>query len=243
MSVDLLISGIRAGLSPAQALEIERSSIEQLPTQDREEFWELWELAIKVGSPVSEALQIMQVSMEQRRRFLAELENLSSTPRATRELLTWLPIIGLAVAQVIGLNPLSALGSTLGVIVFCFSIGLFVLGAVLSRQISKRLSASMPRTSLKPLKSAIRLKAGVSLGELKIKQEVFRKALQAGAPLAEILIQQYLYNQQVEFEKKRNLLATDSVKLLIPLGLTSLPAFVLITVFPLLISSFQMATI
>lgn len=243
LSIDLLISGIRAGLSPTQALEIERASIDQLPAQDKKEFWELWELAIRAGSPVSEALQMMQVSMEQRRKFLAELENLSSTPKATRELLTWLPLIGLAVAQVIGLNPLSALSSTLGLIVICFSTGLIVLGFVLSRNISKSLSASMPRTSLKPLKSAIRLKAGVSLGELRLKQDVFRKALEAGAPLAEILVQQYLHNQQVEFEKKRDLLATGSIKLLIPLGLTSLPAFVLITVFPLLISSFQVAMI
>ena len=243
VSVELLISGIRAGLAPMQALEIEKASIEQLPTQDKKEFWELWDLAIKAGSPISSALEMMQVSMEQRRKFLAELENLSSTPAATRQLLTWLPIIGLAVAQVIGLNPLSALGSTLGVLVFSFSIGLFVLGFVLSRRISNKLSASLPRTSLKPLKSAIKLQAGVPIGNIKLNHEVFKKALITGAPVAQILIQQYLHNQQLEFEKKRNLLARDSVKLLIPLGLTSLPAFVLITVFPLLISSFRMANI
>lgn len=243
VSVELLISGIRAGLAPMQALEIEKASIEQLPTQDKKEFWELWDLAIKVGSPISGALEMMQVSMEQRRKFLAELENLSSTPAATRQLLTWLPIIGLAVAQVIGLNPLSALGSTLGVLVFSFSIGLFVLGFVLSRRISNKLSASLPRTSLKPLKAAIKLQAGVPIGNIKLNHEVFKKALITGAPVAQILIQQYLHNQQLEFEKRRNLLARDSVKLLIPLGLTSLPAFVLITVFPLLISSFRMANI
>ena len=243
MSVDLLISGIRAGLSPMQALEIERRSIEQMPSDDRAEFWELWELALRVGSPISDALEMIQVSMEQRRKFLAELENISSTPAATRQLLTWLPIIGLAVAQVIGLDPFSALSSTLGILVFGFSIGLFVLGAVLSSRINKRLSASLPRTNLKPLKAAIKLQAGVPLGKIKLDQKVFKKALETGAPLANIFIQQYLHNQQVEFEKKRNLLARDSVKLLLPLGLTSLPAFVLITVFPLLISSFQMVTI
>lgn len=243
MSVDLLISGIRAGLSPIEALDIQREAIQGLPKQDRKEFWELWELAIKVGSPITKALEMIQISIEQRRKFLAELENLSATPAATRQLLTWLPIIGLAVGQVIGLNPLSALNSTLGVLVFGFSIGLFLLGVFLSRRISKKLSASLPRTSLKPLKAAIRLKAGVDPGEIRLKDEIFKKALAVGAPVAEILIQQYLHNQQLEFEKKRNLLATDSIKLLIPLGLTSLPAFVLITVFPLVISSFQTATI
>jgi tight adherence protein B len=243
VSVDLLISGIRAGLTPMQALEIERDSIEQMSSEDRAEFWELWELALRVGSPITDALEMIQVSMEQRRRFLAELENLSSTPAATRQLLTWLPIIGLAVAQVIGLDPFSALSSTLGLLVFCFSIGLFVLGAVLSSRINKRLSASLPRSSLKPLKAAIRLQAGVPLGKIKLDQKIFIAALEGGSPLAKILIQQFLHNQQAEFEKKRNLLAKDSVKLLLPLGLTSLPAFVLITVFPLLISSFQMAII
>ena len=243
MSVELLISGIRAGLPPAEALEIERDSIDSLPVVDKKEFWELWELAISVGAPIGSALEMVQISIDQRRRFLAELENLSSTPAATRQLLTWLPIIGLAVAQVIGLNPLSALESTLGVIIFCFSITLFALGYFLSRRISKKLSAALPRTSLKPLKSALRLQAGIPLSKVKLDKGIFRKAVATGAPLARVLIQQYLHNQQLEFEKKRNLLARDSVKLLIPLGLTSLPAFILLTVFPLLISSFQMATI
>jgi hypothetical protein len=181
--------------------------------------------------------------MEQRRKFLAELENISSTPAATRQLLTWLPIIGLAVAQVIGLDPFSALSSTLGILVFGFSVGLFVLGVVMSNRINKRLSASLPRSSLRPLKAAIKLQAGVPLGKIRLDQKVFKKALETGAPLANIFIQQYLHNQQVEFEKKRNLLARDSVKLLISLGLTSLPAFVLMTVFPLLISSFQRVVI
>ena len=243
MSVDLLISGIAAGLTPQQALKIERASIDNLPKQDRKEFWELWNLAIKVGSPITQALKMAQVSSEQRRKFLAELEAISSTPAATRQLLTWLPIIGLSVAQVIGLNPLSALSSTLGQMVFAFAVGLFLLGIYLSRRIAKKLSASLPRTSLRPLKDALKLQAGVPLNELKTDNEIFKAAIATGAPVANILIQQYLHNQQAEFEKKRNLLAKDSVKLLLPLGLTSLPAFVLITVFPLLISSFRMANI
>lgn len=239
--MDLLISGIRAGLTPAQALEIQRSSIDSMAADDKKEFWELWELAVSVGAPIGIALEMMQVSIEQRRRFLSELEHLSSTPAATRQLLTWLPLIGLAVAQVIGLNPLSALGSTLGVVIFCFSVGLFCAGFLLSRRISKKLSASLPRTSLRPLKTALKLQAGVSLSGVKLKGDVFKAAAASGAPLANVLTQQYLHHQQIEFEKKRNLLARDSVKLLLPLGLTSLPAFILLTVFPILISSFQMA--
>jgi len=50
-------------------------------------------------------------------------------------------------------------------------------------------------------------------------------------------------NQQLEFEKKRKLLAKDSIKMLIPLGLTSLPAFILLSVFPLLISSFRLVNL
>ncbi len=243
MSVDLLIAGIAAGLTPQQALEIQKDSIDKLPKQDKKEFWELWNLATKVGSPITEALRMIQISMDQRRKFLAELEAISATPAATRQLLTWLPIIGLSVAQVIGLNPLSALSSTLGQMVFAFAIGLFLLGVYLSRRIAKKLTASLPRTSLRPLKDALKLRAGVPLSELKTDNEIFETAISTGAPAANILIQQYLHNQQIEFERKRSLLAKDSVKLLLPLGLTSLPAFVLVTVFPLIISSFRMTNI
>ena len=242
MSINLLIASIRAGLTPSEALELERDSIEQLSDDDKKEFWELWELAHKVGAPISGALEMVQVSIEQRRKFLAELENISSAPAATRQLLTWLPIIGLAVAQVIGLNPLSALNTTLGVLVFGFALALFLTGVFLSRRISKRLSASLPRTSLRPLKSALELQSGLPVSKPKLKNKVFRNAVTSGAPIAQVLVQQYLHNQQVEFEKKRNLLARDSIKLLLPLGLTSLPAFILITVFPVLISSFQTAS-
>ena len=243
MSLTSLISGIRAGLTPAEVIEIERPNIEKLDQQDQQDFWELWNTAIKTGAPIGQAIEMIQISIEHRRKFFSELEIISSAPAATRELLAWLPLIGLAVSQVIGLNPFSALDSTFGVIVFVFAFVLFAAGMFLSKKIHDKLSAVAPRTDLAPLKAAIQLRAGTPMSKVNIKNKLLKKALQAGAPMAEVLVEQYLLNQQLEFDKKRRLLAKDSVKMLIPLGLTSLPAFILLSVFPLLISSLRLVNI
>jgi len=243
MSLTSLISGIRAGLTPAEVIAIEKPNIEKLSPQDQEDFWELWSTAVTAGAPIAEAIEMIQISIEHRRKFFSELEIISSAPAATRELLAWLPLIGLAVSQVIGLDPFSALDSTFGVIVFVFAFGLFATGMVLSKKIHDKLSAVAPRTDLSPLKAAIELKAGMPISKVNVKNKVLKKAIHAGAPVSQALVEQYLLNQQLEFEKKRKLLAKDSIKMLIPLGLTSLPAFILLSVFPLLISSFRLVNL
>ena len=200
--------------------------------------------AIKLGSPLRRVLSQLDEIELQQQRALAELNQALAVPKATRALLSWLPAFALVASQLMGLSSLSALVHPVSVIAIALGFGLILLGRKLtgSMLIEPRLDQSAIY-SLQLFGVAIASGLGLSqtlrrypeLGSSAAVMELVNVSKNTGCSLSS-LVQSTI---QSEITNSSAALMTElrelSVKLLIPLGLTTLPAFLLFTIPPIFI--------
>ena len=200
--------------------------------------------AIKLGSPLRRVLSQLDEIELQQQRALAELNQALAVPKATRALLSWLPAFALVASQLMGLSSLSALVHPVSVIAIALGFGLILLGRKLtgSMLIEPRLDQSAIY-SLQLFGVAIASGLGLSqtlrrypeIGSSAAVMELVNVSKNTGCSLSS-LVQSTI---QSEITNSSAALMTElrelSVKLLIPLGLTTLPAFLLFTIPPIFI--------
>lgn len=241
MSLGEMRGMLEAGVDARTVWELSASYRENLNQSDAADLNSLWQAANNFGSGAQLPLEMFELAVSQRKDFESELETALSTPRSTARLLIWLPVIGLLSAQIVGLNPFAALNTTLGQLVFGFALLLTILGRKLSNRMLRKVSATPPRADLEPLLIAMRLKSGARLEKPQMPSEQMTKLMQlsvsTGAALSPLLISHFLMEQQRVYQEGINKARELGIKILIPLGLTSLPAFVMVSVIPILISS------
>ena len=81
------------------------------------------------GAPVAAVLERLATTLEADHDAAALRETALAGPRATVKLLTWLPVLGLGLGMLMGVDPVSALlGSSLGWLVLAAGIGFAVAG-------------------------------------------------------------------------------------------------------------------
>ena len=225
---------ISSGVSVSQALKL--SGVET------ESEFELLNLAIQSGAPLAPTAQALANYKESLQEFEREVSQAQAVPKATRSLMLWLPAAGVLLGELLGFGSLAAIGTTAGLIGFLLAIGLTYLGASLTRRMleQSRAGDQVPGTSWFRLQ--ILLSAGMPLGAAmresgfaSDRNELIELALKSGANLR-MLISAQLRAELADFSAKRIATAKSlAVKLLIPLGLTTLPAFLIFTVLPMLI--------
>jgi len=200
--------------------------------------------AIKLGSPLRRVLSQLDEIELQQQRALAELNQALAVPKATRALLSWLPAFALVASQLMGLSSLSALVHPVSLIAIALGFGLILLGRKLtgSMLVEPRLDQSAIY-SLQLFGVAIASGLGLSqtlrrypeLGSSAAVMELVNVSKTTGCSLSS-LVQSTI---QLEITNSSAALMTElrelSVKLLIPLGLTTLPAFLLFTIPPIFI--------
>lgn len=71
-----------------------------------------WSLAERYGIPLADLLDAVRADTEYRVRFAAEMQARLAGPRATAAVLAGLPLLGLALGQVMGAAPFQVLGGT-----------------------------------------------------------------------------------------------------------------------------------
>jgi tight adherence protein B len=240
MSALIEISALlSAGLSSKSALA---NRFDQLSLEQQE----LIKKGQEFGAPLGPALKILEQFDNAKADFEAEVESSQAVPRATRTLLLWLPAFALALGQLVGLDPLASLGSGFGITSFAIAGGLIFLGA----HWSKKMLASTQGSFLKPandlLAFQLAISSGVGLFEAKrlalesgvgeqAIQELVSLAMETGVGLS-LLIEARIKGLILSGRTQALVSARAlSVRLLIPLGLTVLPAFLILTTIPMLI--------
>lgn len=230
---------LSAGLSGKAALA---GRLEQLSHTQQE----IIQKGQQFGAPLGPTLRILQQFDIVKADVEAELENSQAIPKATRTLLLWLPAFAILLGQLVGLNPLSGLSNPLGLASFAVAGGLLLIGA----SWSKKMLASAHGSFLKPASDLLifqlAIKSGVGLAHAKAlaiqvgsdsqtTQDLVVLSMQTGVglgPLIDAKIRALVLSGRTEaLVQAREL----SVRLLIPLGLTVLPAFLLLTTVPMLI--------
>lgn len=200
-------------------------------------------LAISLGAPLVPLLKSMNQLEQNRLRAEGELEQALAVPKATRRLLIWLPVITLFLSMAAGLVSLAAILSPMSLACILLGLGLLLLG---SRITQKMLQGVNQEFSLRDLQDfSIAITSGLSLSRVEKlfphlvgHPEVNRlKTLsqKTGARLSDLVASEIEASLSRQLFEKVSALRRLSVRILIPLGLTTLPAFMLFIIPPIFV--------
>ncbi len=233
MSFEKFAALLAAGVSQQQAIEMSG-------VKNQSHFSTL-RLSIDAGSPAIDAARVLARVQTIENETRDEIEQAKQVPISTKKLMLWLPWFGLMLAELTGLGVFQALLSPVGLLLLGIAAGLSYLGHRISERMIKA-ATEMSKPPQQPmLKLAIFVQTGIQLGEalrlcdISKQSELIQFALQSGANL-KLLLQSQIESDLAAW-RNRSLVAAKqlSVRLMLPLGLTTLPAFLLLTVAPILL--------
>jgi tight adherence protein B len=187
-----------------------------------------------------------------------EVELAFAAPKATAKLVLGLPFVALGLAQALGMNPIGAIfGSALGFVSLALGLSLLIIGQLWSQRILARAAPTERDPGCLIDCTVIGLQAGLPLEQARVAaeasfsevfnaepDEVSRQAISAagqlsrntGAAVSQILSAAADRIRERERYEAANKIARLSIRLMIPLGVAVLPAFVLLSVVPIAIS-------
>jgi tight adherence protein B len=248
---------VRAGIPASEARLSLRDRLERMQESHRKQFEVIWDVAEQSGGPIADAMNNLSRTFALADRHRREIELAFAGPRATARLVNLLPIACLALAQCFGLNPIGAIASKpLAFIAFAIGVGLLVLGHYCSRKILARaeISETDPAIFIEAIRFA--LVAGLPISQaIHLTKEAFHRSMpefdldesvseinrfaqlnrDRGASLLALLDSASQIRRESQQHREATKVAKLSVKLMMPLGLITLPAFILCTVAPIAI--------
>lgn len=254
--VDSLILTKLAGLLKA-GVSIEKSleEIKEISTKSLGLKY-LLAVAIDSGSAVASEIEYVAELFHSRERALQRIEIAHASPKATARLMLWLPVLILAMAQLLGWGVLDSL--TQKPIVSASMVlgaGLLFLSKMVSSSFLKKAKPNESFVGFYLLGVSLEISGGAHLeqaqlraeglyleifresppvGELEIMEEVSKLVEQKGARAINLL------RKQAKLMQDDALLATEvkieklGIRLMLPLGLGVLPAFVFLAIVPLM---------
>ncbi len=233
MSFEKFAALLAAGVSQQQAIEMSG-------VKNQSHFSTL-RLSIDAGSPAIDAARVLARVQTIENETRDEIEQAQQVPISTKKLMLWLPWFGLMLAELTGLGVFQALLSPVGLLLLGIAAGLSYLGHRISERMIKA-ATEMSKPPQQPmLKLAIFVQTGIQLGEalrlcdISKQSELIQFALQSGANL-KLLLQSQIESDMAAWRNRSLVSAKQlSVRLMLPLGLTTLPAFLLLTVAPILL--------
>ena len=243
---------LEAGVPAGRVWQVSQPLVESLPAAERAELELIWRFANRIGAPLAEAMGHFHDFARDQARARRERDQAQAVPAATRKLLLWLPLVSLGFAQLAGFDVLRGLAHPLGLVSATLAGLLIWLGARWSR--SYLAVTDEPRSEILTLITLqLGLRAGLSLPEARrfcsaeleqqgmsaefgSAEQTMALSAETGAALADLLLA-----KATELREQASTLAITAaqraaVKLLVPLGLTALPAFLLLTITPIVIS-------
>ena len=238
-----MLSGlISAGVPFATAVDL--ADPRQLP----EKFRQFIALAFELGAPLVPTLSQLEVQLRHEERSAQEVSQAQAVPRATRTLLLWLPLVAFLMSQIMGLASLKGLLHPVGMVAALLAAALLGLGHKISGKMLATFHEMRPDPTHSLMVLRICLAAGEPLPKIEarlakldpgVATELIELSKQTGAKLAALIdseleqLNQKLLSERIEAARRL------SVKLLIPLSLTTLPAFLLLTLPPIIIGFTQ----
>jgi tight adherence protein B len=203
-------------------------------------------LALDVGAPLVPTLLFLDEQLGHQEKTEAEVRQAQAIPLATRKLLLWLPAGTVVMSQLAGLETLQGLLQPLGLVALVLAVALLMLGAKLSARMIRRLQP--PSNIARELLALhICLSAGMGLQQVRRQlpklssraEELISFSAQTGAGLSSLLLSEIAMSNHRATSESLTQAKKLSVSLLIPLAATTLPAFLLLTIVPMIIGITQ----
>lgn len=249
---------LKAGLPAERARQELADDLTQLSARQLSQFEAIWSLAMASGGAVSGAIESLGDAFRATARHEREIELAFAGPKATAKLVAWLPGAGLLLAQLFGFEPFRAIFTNpLAFGCLVFGALLLVAGHRWSKSIIRKATPEQDDPGL--FFDAVRfgLDAGLPLApSIHRAREVFEEQLNfvahqnvidklnrigelnrtSGASISNLLAGEAAARREAQWFSEATSLSKLSVKLMIPLGLVTLPAFVLSSIVPVAVS-------
>ncbi|MCX7520924.1 type II secretion system F family protein [Microbacterium sp. STN6] len=230
------------------------------PAGETREAWSAlaaaWSVASDSGAPMAESLRRLADSFRSLGLTQRELQIALSGPSATARMVMALPVIGILFGLALGFNTLQTLFTTLpGLVLLAAGSALMLVGSRWNRRMVRRATPRERTVGLATDLMAIAMSGGGSIEvskrrletawhtylggkptELAEIDEILDLAGRAGVPAAELLRSEAACRRRDARMEGQRVAAALAVRLMIPLGLCVLPAFMLVGVAPLLLS-------
>lgn len=208
-----------------------------------------WRVAETVGAPLASSLRRFAGALREAHETRDDVAVALADPAATARLVAWLPLVAIGLGAALGFDIVTTLTQPLGIA--CIVAGALLMLA--ARAWTARLvTAAQPASGLAGVQAdtvAIALSAGVSVdralavvaesggGEpVAAMREVLALSQQSGAPAVELLRAEAAETRRRARTEGRLRAARLGARLLLPMGLCTLPAFLLVGVAPMLLS-------
>ena len=216
-----------------------------------------WSVAEYAGAALAPALRGAAEALRDRADAERDVDTALAGPRATARLMSWLPVVGVAMAYAIGVDVVGTLiRSPFGWAAAVLGGGLLLAGRAWTRRLVASASRAGPVAGIGHDLTAIALAGGMSVpaaretiqyaarrlglnavaeGDTSV-DRVLRIAERAGAPAIELLAAEAGQERRTARAMGRRGAELLAVRLLLPLGLCVLPAFVLLGVVPVILA-------
>ncbi|SIS11463.1 tight adherence protein B [Microbacterium sp. RURRCA19A] len=208
-----------------------------------------WAVAIAVGAPLADTLRSAVTALRDAGEVRDDVEVALAEPVATARVLTWLPLLGLPIGVALGLDPLRVITEPLGAGAVLAGLLLIGVSHVWTRRLADRSAPSIDLPGWEAELVAIALSSGVSVDRAQALAAAERGttaaasvragiaaslelSIRTGAPAVELLRGEAWLARRRARTEGRETAARLSTRLLLPLGVCTLPAFLLLGVVP-----------
>lgn len=239
-----IVSRIDAGEPIAAAIEAEGGVWVDLAAA--------WEIATTVGAPLAEVLRTLAETLRDAASAGDDVRIALAEPAGTARLLLWMPLAGLLLGFALGFDTIGVIiRNPIGAACVLAGGGLVLLARVWTASLLRRARPSPETPGMRAELVAVALAGGASIdralglldavgsiahgGEDRV-PAVLELSRAAGVPAVELLrasAAQERHTSRVEGRLRASRLST---RLLLPLGVCTLPAFLLLGVAPMLLS-------
>ena len=209
-----------------------------------------WRVAIAVGAPLAESLRALSVALRDAQEAADDVRVALAEPAATAKLMGWLPLVAVLLGVALGFDTFGTLvGSPIGIACLVLGIALIFGAQRWNAALVKRARAGSGIPGLDAELLAIALSGGVSIDRARrlvreataaptdaATDAVLDLSRSAGVPAVELLRASSALARHRARVDGRLRAARLSTRLLVPLGVCTLPAFLLLGVAPMLLS-------
>lgn len=210
-----------------------------------------WEIATTVGAPLADVLRSVAETLRDAAAGADDVRIALAEPAGTARLLLWMPMAGLFLGLVLGFDTLGAVTrNPIGAVCLAVGLALVLAARTWTRRLLARavpppgtpgLQAELVAVALSGGASVERARRLVSESSVEMVDDsrvpiVLDLSRSAGVPAVELLRAAAAHERHAARVRGRIRAARLSTRLLLPLGVCTLPAFLLLGVAPLLLS-------
>lgn len=248
-----LAAFVTAGLPARVAWQTvrDRVGLDDLECESGRAFAIAWQVCVDLGAPVAQVCELFGEAFREFARIERDIETAVAGPKFASRIMLTLPAVGILLAAALGLNAIEFLVSTaLGWACVLGGAGLLWLALWWSRRLIASVHLRDVPLGVAPLVTSAALRAGIGMrtttealdnecvaAGLPRFAPVGERELQLarlwGIPLADVVLVSARLDRAREMAGVRSRAQELAERLLVPLGACVLPAFILLTVVPI----------